>query len=353
MAEADKAADSGTMTNAENAYFKSGGEKTEGLDTPAPDETKTETAPAETQLELPTDEVADNGPDEKPDIGEDGKPRNKGQWVRYGALHAEREQGKALKAENARLAEERARFDERLRILQEAIREPEAPAVNADPEPDPEQDFIAHQKWVARQVKAEREARLHDNERRTTEETQRRAEEQVIASANSDALRFAEANPDFGDAYNHLLNSRAAMYMSMGYTNAEINRQMRADEVAVYTRARERGVSAAEMIYNLSKTVGYKKGITKEEAGNLVKSQIGADDQPHAKAEAGDVSGAAESIAMIDRINKGLGAAKTLTGAGGSPVAPLSAEALANMSNEDFNAFASRHPRELKRIMGG
>lgn len=340
MAETANPQDSGALTTAETAYFNSGGEKTEGLGVPPPAETKTEATATEAQLELPTEEVADNGPEDKLDLGEDGKPKNKGQWVRHGALHAEREQRKALQAENARLAEERARFDERLRILQEAIREPEAPAVDADPEPDPEQDFIAHQKWVARQVKAEREARLQSEHEYRTMTAHQRAEADVIASAKNDAAQFAQAHPDFGDAYNHLLNSRAAMYQSMGYTNAEINRQMRADEIAVYSRARDQGVSAAEMVYNLSKTVGYqRKAATAAEEGDNVNGA----NEPDFSA----------SLAKIERINRGQAAAKTLSGAGGSPVAPLSAESIANMSNDDFNRFASRNPRELKRLLGG
>lgn len=337
MADTANPQDSGALTTAESAYFESGGEKTEGLSKPPPSETKTNQESVEELLPPPLDDVADNGPEDNLDLGDDGRPRNKGQWVRQGAFHAEREQRKALQAENARLAEERARFDERLRILQEAIREPEAPAVDADPEPDPEVDFIAHQKWVARQVKAEREARLQAEHQQRTMTAHQRAEADIIAAANNDATRFAQANPDFGDAYNHLLSSRAAMYQSMGYNNAEINRQMRADEIAVYSRARERGISAAELIYNLSKTVGYqrKAAAAPEEGDN---------------ANGADISAA---IDKIERINRGQAASKTLSGAGGSPVAPLSAESIANMSNDDFNRFASKHPRELKRLMGG
>jgi hypothetical protein len=150
-------------------------------------------------------------------------------------------------------------------------------------------------------------------------------------------MQFAQTHPDFGDAYNHLLNSRAATYVSMGYTNAEINRQMRADEIAVFSRARDTGLSAAEMIYNLSKTVGYqKKAATAPEEGD--------------NANGADFSA---SLEKIERINRGQTASKTLSGAGGSPAAPLSAESIANMSNDDFNRFANRNPRELKRLLGG
>ena len=90
---ADAAAAGYALSPAEQAYFDSKGEATEGLGTASV--TAEAAVPADA---APPGEEATNA-DQPP--ANDDKPKNPGQWVRHGALHAERERRKKVEAELA------------------------------------------------------------------------------------------------------------------------------------------------------------------------------------------------------------------------------------------------------------
>src|SRR5438552_2990095 len=73
---------------------------------PEPEASEEDAAPPEAEAE---GEASDGG-------GDGGEARRQ-KYVPHEALHEERIRRQAVEAENRRLAEERARFDERLRII--------------------------------------------------------------------------------------------------------------------------------------------------------------------------------------------------------------------------------------------
>ena len=117
---ADAAAGGEVMTPAEQAYFESGGTRTDGL---VADETSgnSATGPAgqSTVVESEAGQNADPGQGEgdDADLGPDGKPRNPGQSVRHGALHAERERRKKVEAELQAECDKRRSSDELLQMI--------------------------------------------------------------------------------------------------------------------------------------------------------------------------------------------------------------------------------------------
>jgi len=244
--------------------------------------------------------------------------------VPHAALHEERERRKATEAENARLREERARFDERLKVIQELnAPKPQEPDLGPDPEADP----VGAIRWMR-----EQQAKRGEQDRRSAaeqEETQRQQamRSHLIEAYKADANQFRQQTPDFGDAYQFLLQSRQAELSAIGYSPAEINAAIQEDELAIAHRALSNGRSAAEVVYNLAKGRGY------------------------AKKEAADPN--EDAGKRIEKIAEGQERGKSLAQAGGTAAGTeMTAERLLKMSNAEFDEWTTKHPAQAKRLMG-
>ena len=86
---ADAAAAGDSLSPAEQAYFDTKGEAVAGLGEAAPAADAAIASPSE-----PTKGSDASAANEDAAAENDGKPPNAGQWVRHGALHAERERRK-------------------------------------------------------------------------------------------------------------------------------------------------------------------------------------------------------------------------------------------------------------------
>lgn len=80
---------------------------------------------------------------------------------------------------------------------------------------------------------------------------------QMVQAYRQDAQAFAQKQPDFPAAYNHLLKSRAGELEAMGATPQQVNAQLQADELELVQTARQLGKSAAELVYGYAKARGY------------------------------------------------------------------------------------------------
>lgn len=73
------------------------------------------------------------------------------------------------------------------------------------------------------------------------------------------ANEFAKDNPDFTDAYNHLVQSRMNQYLAAGLNQQQAQQQLVEEELAIAAKAFTDGVNPAERLYNVSKSLGYQK----------------------------------------------------------------------------------------------
>lgn len=329
MAEAETASE-GDLSPAEQAFFESRGEKSEGLvetseqKTPEKQPAKEEAAP-----EVKADDVKTEVDETEETVELD----NKGRFVRHGAFHKERSMRKqeqeARKALEVKLSEREqafARADERLKLLSEAMSPRQEQQQEAAP-PDPETDPIGAIRWLRDQVAAAQQ--------RTTEVAKvteaDRADQHMAQSYRADAMRFAQNQKDFGDAYGFLLNGRDAELQAFGIGDAaERMRIIHDEEKGLVARALKDRASPAERVYALAKARGY-----------AVKEEKPADEKKPAVVE------------QIENIARGQSAAKSLSAAGGSPSEVLTAEALANMSEDEFAAYLEKTPRSKQRAMMG
>lgn len=299
-------AEGSVFSEAEAKYFESGGES-----------------------ELPTDiggsGEGDGGgggdvspPDDKPsdDGKKGGEPEKKDNLVPHQALHEQRERRKAAEKKARDLELENAKFRERFTILEklQGKDEPKGP-------PKPEEDIFGAFEHLSKNFETVQK-RLDDGEAAKKHETQLN---ELVGHYRSDAAKFTAANPDFNDAYKHLLGSRARELMALGYEDqAELEQALKNEEISIATMAFQKGRSPAEVIYNLAKERGYKK-----------------------------VDAKADTEAKLDAIERGAALNKSLSSAGGaSGDNEMTPERLLAMPNEEFEAWCTKNPTKARQLMG-
>lgn len=285
-----------------------------------------ESEPAEAEPEGAEPPAEGEAEGEAPD-GEDqpqaagAGPTQQPKFVRQEALREERERRQYLEGENRRLSEERARFDERLRIIQEMNRPapPEEPDETVDPI-----GTISHLR--------QRLARLEQGGQQWSEQQQQQAQvAQLARAAEQDASAFRVQTPDYADAFQYWGQSRAAELQAYGVPAHEIPGRLADEQLQIAASAYQRGVSPAETLYNVAKQRGFR---------GRAASRNGA----------GNGEGASQ---QIERVATGQQRSQTLSGTGGGAAGiRMTGEQLARMSDEEFDAWTTKNPAATARLMG-
>lgn len=371
------AADTGSagLTAAEQAYFDSRGATTEGLgiepeapapvvsEAPKPDPKPAVADPAKPDAAKPDPAKPDVlDPDEEP-LGDDGRPRNPGRFIRFGAFDKERQARRALEADlkaerEARSKEqvERARVAERLDLLNQALTAPAttdpAKAEPAEP-PDPEKDIFGYVRWQDQRM-AEMQKRFEETAKQGQERHQQTAaqlqEAGIRGAYVNDAQRFATTNPDFGAAYQHLLQSRDQELAHVGVSDPKRRAALiAAEERDIVEGALRDGVSPAQRIYGLAKLRGHVVPAAPAPTEATPPT-------PTAAVNNGTATNGAVAPSVSDeiaRIKAGADASKSLSTAGSSP-SGLTVEALASMPQDEFDAWLAKASKaQVKAVMGG
>lgn len=241
-------------------------------------------------------------------------------YVDQKALDEERTRRKERDRENRQLSEQLAELRGKFSIIEKLQAGPQ----DSPQELTPETDIFGFAKKTHETVDEIRK-RLDAQE---LQNRQRAEQSEIVGKYQVDAAKFAQANPDFGSAYNYLLTARANELVAMGYDNpTDIHNALVSDEMAIAQMALGRDKSPAQMIYELAQQRGYKK--------------------PQA-----DKSG--DAAARLDTIERGQNANKSLSNTGGtSGDGDITAAMLLKMPNDEFEAWCEKHPAKAKKIFGG
>lgn len=348
---------------------------------------------AEAEAEADTGEDDDDDGDEPAagaadgKVGADGQParRKKG---RVSAKKYQDAEARATAAEARAAAAEltTARFDERMRILNEALTTPKQKSGEAeddDPKPDKEADAFAYMDWQERQL-----AKLAKRLDGVQQGTQHRDEAQTLASTyEGDARDYVAREPNFGFAYNHLMQTRvqqlALYHFGVDLTEpgakldpqqvANIQRDIAAEEQGIVAAALRAKKSPAEAIYKMAKATGYRPK-TKEQIAEMMAGARGnGGAAPAAGAGANGANNGAgnganggkpaangkapakvDVAAEIKRIKDGSEASVSLSNGGGSSPSPLTPQRIANMTDAEFAELADNiSPEEWQMLVEG
>lgn len=362
------------LTAGEKAYLESGGENAAGLlnenpgaadgaaaTDPAPVPQAADLKPAADAAKAagakdhappvakqpPAKQAAAAGDEDDDDAPPDGKiPYQKYQRDRKKA----REQIKALEKQNSDLNEKFARGDERLRLLSEAMQPVAQQEVDHDPEPDPNTDLIAWANWSRRENGRMREAMVSTHNTVTSS----RDDQIMHDNYQRDVMSFAREMPDFGGAYKHLLNSRAAMLSEQGYDQQTVERILLTEEKGLVQRAFHAGKRPAAMIYNMARQMGWAPPAPPP-VPQVDPALLPVPRPAQANGGNGNGNGNGQQqpsvVEEIERIARGQAAGKSLSDGGGTPQ-EFSVEALATMSEHEFNALYAKSAGKIDAMLG-
>lgn len=337
---------------------------------PQAQQTQTQQTPMERALDPLS---PDSGPRTQPEQTADAEPgevmidgegklrdAKTGRYVPHQAFHAERESRKAAQAEAAKLREESARVQERLSVLTEIIQGQETlvrqqhkqpdPAPEPEKEIDPETDVFA----AVKQMQARDKSRAEQVAEIERVANQRIDAMQQEARYRQDALQFALKQPDFPEAYRYFNERRREELKLLGFNDeSKIDQHIMAEERALMTQGFRTGGGPAQMIYSLARNRGYQpKAAEPAPTAQVAPAPTPAPPPAPAAPMAPQVS--PDAAQAVLRVQNGQQASTSLTGAGGTGGEGMTVQQLADMSEEDFQQFATKiGVKKLDRLLGG
>lgn len=251
----------------------------------------------------------------------DDPDEGKTKTVPHAALHEEREKRKAAEDDRQKADERADKFEQRLTEFMETQQAKEEMAEVPGYEDDP----IGNLDHRLKAAEEDNRQFAENDAQRTERETQDDHERQFTSEYSRQAQTFAAENPDFNDAYQHLLQDRAAELRLMGMNETEMARALYQDERAIAQRAMAAGINPAAQIYELATRRGYTK--------------------------------TADVGAKLDKIEVAQGRNESLSAVSGTSPTPPSLEAMASMSDADFaEKFGAmsipQATREYRKLMG-
>lgn len=129
-----------------------------------------------------------------------------------------------------------------------------------DPEKDPLGYLTQQIKAVGDQVEAMKTAQKQQQEE-TTQQTQQR---QFFDAINAQIDAFKQKQPDYLDAYKHLVDLRTADFRMRGMTEAQIAQAIGNEELQIVQGAIAQRKNPGELVYALAKQYGYQVKSTTE-----------------------------------------------------------------------------------------
>ncbi len=309
------AEDTSGLTQAEQAYFDSRGEKLpEGFDETAGVEAPAEKAPAapEQPAEKPAEKAADTAPETQ--AAEAKEEPSERKTVPITALHEEREARKAAQQRARELEQQLQRLSGRLDVLNQAIN-PQQQTKPLDPREQPVEAVVVH------------EDRLRALEERTRAEEQNRHFSAALAASTQE---FAKRQPDLQDAFNYLERHRTEELRTAGIADADIPAIIVNEAAQISSLAFQQGANPAERLYNIAKTRGYAPKPAEPEHKPGILDQPRGPDGKFAPAD------------KIETVAKAQKAAKSLSASGGGGATDLTLESLASMTDDEFAALTDK-----------
>lgn len=304
----------------DQAYFDSKGETLEPenvVEKPEPE--------AEIETDKPEVETDDDQPNEP----------KAAKTVPLAALTKTREETKALKQALEEQKTRNAIWEDRWNTLLKSGQQPEQQAAkDEDPEPDPNVDIFAHQQWLGRQLKAERETRTKQEHEQAQQREQQQAEQQVWTAWEQDAKTYVTDNADFPNAAQWLSDFRDKQLAALGKVDQRFadprarNHQIEQELKQIVIAAKQQGISSAQFVYELAQGYGYTPKATEPET---------------------------DPAASLDRLERAVSGSTSLSATGGGrPAAAPDAAAIANMSPEQFGVWLAKNgERGFKKLAGG
>lgn len=239
--------------------------------------------------------------------------------VPHAALHEAREDLKTTRTELTQTRERMARMEGLFEQLQrgQAGQESAAEQVNIPAyEDDPEGHYQARIAQLEQMVGGINTAQAD----RVQAEAQRGQWDQAMNGYQAAAHEFAAKEPDFGPAYAWLVGAIGADLEARGYADpAERAQILQYEEAGIVGRALQAGKNPAEAVYAYAKARGYTPQARDLATGQFAKAETDED--------------------KLARLEKGTATTRSLTNTRGAAEDGVTLERLAEMADQDPEAF--------------
>lgn len=257
----------------------------------------------------------------------------------------------ALQEERARrqAAEEKlAKLEGRLDEIARRVNGPEPKAAEPTPEPDIDADPVAALKSVKAKLDEVTAGQAQQEQARQAALAQHSEVQELVRTIQTQEAEFRAANPDYDDAVRHLAQFRHRELETLGHRDPNTRAQIITQEaLALGRRAREVGVSAADLAYQLAVARGYQKT---QPAAPAPTAAAPAPVAPQPAVPAAPAGAAPTEAARLAAVREGASAGKSLGAAGGgAPPATLDLTQIANMSDAEFERMVSA--KDFNRVM--
>ena len=242
----------------------------------------------------------------EPELKEPERPEEK--TVSYSALHEERERRKELQAKLKEQEERNNRIEERFTKLSEIKT---APA---------EEEYVDPLAKLERELGEIKQVITKTTTAQADEDKRFQTEQQLVVRYKASLDAAAKDIPDIMDARLFLLEGRMKELHAIGLNPQEIDAQIKAEEKLIVERAYAGERNPGVALYDVAKARGYEK-----------KTETAKPD--------------------IEQIDKGLKASKSLSGGNSNSdndLSSVSAQDLADMTNEEFSAFFAKEAKKAK-----
>jgi hypothetical protein len=263
-------------------------------------------------------------PKEDPDASGDEEGKEKGGTVPQQALHAEREKRKAAEDRERSKDDELAKVREQLDAIAK-MREQVAARKPADLPAADDPAALEHLRTRLNEVE-QGQTRMSQH-MDDTALAQREVQELGNVMVQSEA-RYRQEKPDYDDAINHVIHMRANELALYGLAPAQIQQTIAEEATEIIRSAVQQGRDPAELGYQIALSRGYQIALSRGYR------PAEGDGKTEAKPNGG-------AQATIDAIARAKASGKSLGAGGGGSPKTLTAEALAALSDDEFEAIYS------------
>src|SRR3990167_5391631 len=185
---------------------------------------------------------------EKSEPKEKGERPGKSEWVPYTRLEETARKNQDLLRQNAAMAQAIKNLQTKFDKLNTELTAPVPP----DPDEDPE-GYRRHQlDLVKKDVQSVKQTLDADRDSKSKTDLQNK----VFGKYQESAAQFSAEHPDFNEAYQHMMQRKAAAYRSAGFEEEELTRRIVDEEMGIVGRALGSGMNPAEIMYRMA-TAGF------------------------------------------------------------------------------------------------
>tara|TARA_R110002074_G_scaffold117023_1_gene248740 strand:- start:5732 stop:6736 length:1005 start_codon:yes stop_codon:yes gene_type:complete len=281
-----------------------------------------------------------------------GQPQN--DHVPTGVMLDERRRRQAAEQEAQGLREQQAHITGRIQAWQEQQQQAIAIQQQAEAEPPPDRDedpmgYLEDQLAQANQKIQGLEnatqigvARIQEQEAQAQLQA---AQQSIVTESQTMQQKYAQQHPEYWDAFNHLATTRAQEYEMLGYSAEQVQGLVERDRgnlVGSCLKYDANGNAAgwsknpAEVVMSLASARGF--------SAQRAPGELGTEPVMPASVPVPAASRAGYAAAGAQMARPG--------GAPANPGAPITAEALANMGDADFNRLMATNSEMVDVILG-